>query len=295
MTELEIIAAALGRHAGGGAVLATLMQVDGSAYRGPGARLVVLPDGRTVGAISGGCLEKDVAAHAEQVRASRHAKTVRYDLTRDDDAAWGLNMGCHAVLDVLFEPAAGVPPHLAAAVDAEQRRDPAVIATCFRSPKGGPAVGARLVLLDEVATASGELAGDGALAGTLRTDAHRVMREERSDVVSYGTSDATMVFFEFVPRPIALVLCGEGADVEPLAALGDQLGWQVRRVARDQPLGRLDDRTAAVIMTHNYGRDLELLGAVLSSRVRYAGVLGDRKSTRLNSSHYSPSRMPSSA
>jgi xanthine dehydrogenase accessory factor len=279
MTELETIAAALANTGGGVAILATLMHVDGSAYRGPGARMVVRPDGTSAGAISGGCLEKDVMAHAERARAEGRARAVRYDLARDDDAPWGLNMGCNAILEVLLEPCSGVPEHLALAVDAERRRDGAVIATCFRAGDGGPAVGARLVLIDEDASASGALA-EGAFGGTVRTDAHRVMREERSDVVEYPQAPgAPAVFFEFISRPIALVVCGEGGDTAPLATLGESLGWQVRRVGKDEPLGRLDDRTAAVIMTHNYGRDLALLRELLKSRVRYVGVLGPRGRT----------------
>lgn len=280
MTELESIAAALGTAGGGVAILATLMHVDGSAYRGPGARMLVLPDGRTCGAISGGCLEKDVVAHAAEVRSSLVPRSVAYDLTRDDDAPWGLNMGCNAKLEVLLEPCTGVPEHLALAVDAERRRDGAVVATCFRTAAaGGPAVGARLTLIDEVATATGAL-GEGAFGGTVRTDAHRVMREERSDVVIYGKgADECAVFYEFIPRPIALVVCGEGHDTAPLTSLAESLGWQVRQVGKDDELGRLDDRTAAVIMTHNYARDGALLGAVLRTRVRYIGVLGPRGRT----------------
>jgi len=279
MTELETIAAALGPAGGGVAVLATLMQVDGSAYRGPGARMVVRPDGSSVGAISGGCLEKDILAHADAVRTSLAATLVHFDLTRDDNAPWGLNMGCEAKLDVLLEPCSGVPDHLAAAVDAERRRDGAVIATCFGAPAGGPAIGARLVLLDEVQSATGPLA-EGAFGGTVRTDAHRVMREERSDVVAYGSgADRVGVFFEYIARPVALVVCGEGADTAPLAALGESLGWQVRRVAKDDALGRLDDRTAVVVMTHNSPRDVALLGPLLASRTRYVGVLGPRRRT----------------
>jgi xanthine/CO dehydrogenase XdhC/CoxF family maturation factor len=279
MTELETIAAALGPAGSGVAVLATLVQVDGSAYRGPGARMVVRADGTSVGAISGGCLEKDIQAHAESVRGAASPKLVAYDLTRDDDAPWGLNMGCNAKLEVLLEPCNGVPDHLAAALDAERRRDGAVIATCFAAPAGGPAIGSRLVLLDEDQAATGPLA-EGASGGTVRTDAHRIMREERSDVVMYGTGPGRIgVFFEYIARPIALVVCGEGGDTAPLAALGESLGWQVRSVATDDALGRLDDRTAAVIMTHNYGRDLALLGPLLASRARYVGVLGPKRRT----------------
>jgi xanthine dehydrogenase accessory factor len=278
MTELESIAGALA-SAGGVAVLATLMRVDGSAYRGPGARMVVKPDDTTAGAISGGCLEKDIIAHAGLVRAEGTPRTVLYDLTRDDAAPWGLNMGCNAKLEVLLEPCFGIPEHVMLAVDAEQRRDGAVIATCFRAGVEGPKVGDRLTLMDEVERTAGPL-GDGAFGGTVKTDAHRVMAEQRSDVVEYPKAPgAPAVFFEFIPRPLALVVCGEGADTAPLQGLGDSLGWQVRRVGKDDPIGPLDDRTAAVVMTHNYGRDLALLGDLLRSRVRYVGVLGPRGRT----------------
>lgn len=278
MTELETIAAALATG-DGGAVLATLMHVDGSAYRGPGARMVVRGDSTIVGAISGGCLEKDIVAHAETVRAEGTARTIRYDLTRDDATPWGLNTGCNAKLEVLLEPCFGIPDQLMLAVDAEQRRDGAVIATCFRSGAGGPPVGARLTLMDEVENAAGPLA-QGALGGAIKGDAHRVMAEQRSDVVEYpALPGAPAVFFEFVARPIALVVCGEGADTAPLAGLADSLGWQVRRVGKDDAIGRLDDRTAAVVMTHNYARDLALLGELLRSRARYVGVLGPRGRT----------------
>ena len=96
MTELESIAAALATG-DGVSVLATLMHVDGSAYRGPGARMVVRADGTTIGAISGGCLEKDIIAHAGQVRAEGTARTILYDLTRDDATPWATRRTSTAV------------------------------------------------------------------------------------------------------------------------------------------------------------------------------------------------------
>ena len=50
-----------------GSVLATLVTVEGSSYRRPGARLLVKPDGTRIGSISGGCLEEDVLARAQGV------------------------------------------------------------------------------------------------------------------------------------------------------------------------------------------------------------------------------------
>lgn len=45
-------------------ILATVVKVEGSAYRRPGARMLIPIHGRTVGTVSGGCLEQDLAKKA---------------------------------------------------------------------------------------------------------------------------------------------------------------------------------------------------------------------------------------
>ena len=50
--------------------LATLVRARGSSYRRPGARMLITADGRTVGALSGGCLEEEVAVRAREVFAT---------------------------------------------------------------------------------------------------------------------------------------------------------------------------------------------------------------------------------
>ena len=283
--ELERSAAALSApRTGGVPVLVTLMSVAGSAYRGPGARMVVLGNDTTVGAISGGCLEKDVVAHAAKARAAGGPLAVSYDLTGDDDAPWGLNMGCNAKLDVLLEPCPqGVPAWLRQALDALTARAPVVIATLFGGTGApghrGPEVGARAMMVGNDAPLGGGLA-DGPLGGRIRADAQRVMDEERSDVVGYPAEGGeALVLHEFLPRPIRLVICGEGNDVAPLARLGAELGWQVVTLGKNDALPPADDRTAAVVMSHNYARDLALLGQLLPGRAGYVGLLGPRSRT----------------
>ena len=72
--------------AGREAALATVVRVEGSAYRRPGARMLVLGDGTTVGGVSGGCIERDVVYRAGGVTASGHPVLVRYDTTPDESA-----------------------------------------------------------------------------------------------------------------------------------------------------------------------------------------------------------------
>src|SRR4051812_19620457 len=103
MKELESIVRTLLAADVAGSVLATLVQVEGSSYRRPGARLLVTDDGRRVGSISGGCLEEDVITRARRVAASGEAEAVVYDTTSENDLVWGVGLGCHGVVRVLIE------------------------------------------------------------------------------------------------------------------------------------------------------------------------------------------------
>jgi xanthine dehydrogenase accessory factor len=89
------------------ALLATVENVDGSTYRGTGARMVVRADGSTVGAVSGGCLEADIVARAAELLVSGAPEMAHYDTRGSDDEVLGLGLGCRGVLDVKLEPLAG--------------------------------------------------------------------------------------------------------------------------------------------------------------------------------------------
>ena len=84
--------------------LATVVGVQGSAYRHEGARMLVLADGSVLGAISGGCLESDVAEVARDAIRSGQPRLLRYDMTAADDDLWGLGLGCNGIVEVLVQP-----------------------------------------------------------------------------------------------------------------------------------------------------------------------------------------------
>jgi len=89
------------------ALLATVVDVDGSTYRGTGARMVVRADGSTVGAVSGGCVEADIVARAAEMFGTGTPEVAHYDTRGSDDEVLGLGLGCRGVLDVRLEPLAG--------------------------------------------------------------------------------------------------------------------------------------------------------------------------------------------
>jgi len=285
MRQLPDTVAALERVSPSGerAVLATLMKVAGSAYSGPGATLLILPDASVSGNLGASCFEQDLVGHARRIRTSLVPELVRYDLTVDDDKPWGLGMGCRGKLDLLLEPApAGrVPEHLAFLVEAARDRQAAAVATVFRTGPSGPALGERAMVRADGRTA-GALPG-GPLGARALADARRVLAEGRSRLARHRLppgGGAAELLVEYVPPPIALLICDGGRGAESLARLGGELGWQVTAIGKDRMPGAPDDRTAAVIMSHNYERDLALLTALLPSPARFIGLLGSRTRAR---------------
>ncbi len=282
MSEVSDLCAAVeaAPPAKGAPVLATLVKVAGSAYSGPGARLLMFPDGAMAGALGAVCFEQDLAARAERLRASGAREVATYDLRKDDARPWGLGMGCHGKLDLLLEPVAPghAPSHLAFLRDAARDRQAAVVATLFRGGDGDQ-VGARLLLRADGA-AAGDLA-EGPFGSAVRARARAALKARRTRLVTFAAPTGRVeVLLEYVPPPIALVVCGGGRDTGPLARIGAELGWQVTVIARDEVPAHLDERMAALVMTHNYERDLLLLRTFLTSPAPYVGLLGARDRAR---------------
>src|SRR5687768_15207065 len=85
--------------------LATIVGVEGSSYRRPGARMLIREDDSRTGTISAGCLETDVAEHARRVMRTGAATLVEYDTrASSEELAWGMGLGCNGIVRVLVEP-----------------------------------------------------------------------------------------------------------------------------------------------------------------------------------------------
>jgi xanthine dehydrogenase accessory factor len=293
------------RARGERAAIATVVRVRGSTYRREGARLLILADGRTLGSISGGCLEGDVAEQAQEVIATGRPRLLSYDLTSDDDAVWGLGLGCNGAIDVFVEPVSrdGGPgpdlPALLADTIADRRR--LAMATVVVGPEGGPAPGARIVVPEEGppqgTTGDRDLDARMAAAARAQLDAGR----SKSVAVDMPGGEGTL-FIEVAAPPLPLLVCGAGHDAAPLVRLAHQLGWWVT-VADSRPAfasrdrfpeadevilaedrdvarkARIDRHTFVVVMTHNFLHDLALLRGLLASPARYIGLLGPRART----------------
>ncbi|MGG1518302.1 XdhC family protein [Paenibacillus oryzisoli] len=88
-------------------VLATVIHVEGHAYRKQGAVMVLMADGSKVGSISPGCLEADLAAYVPGVWDSQKPQMVEYDMRPADDFGWGETIGCGGLIRIILEPITG--------------------------------------------------------------------------------------------------------------------------------------------------------------------------------------------
>ncbi len=85
-------------------MLATLLAVEGHAYRKPGASMLLLPDGGRIGSLSPGCIDSDMHERALDLLADDFSEVVTYNLQPEEDAVWGEEIGCGGKLRILLEP-----------------------------------------------------------------------------------------------------------------------------------------------------------------------------------------------
>jgi len=276
--------------------LATVVSVEGSSYRRPGARMLITESGETSGVLSGGCLERDVCERAQKVMRSGTPVMVRYDTTNKDDVVWGLGLGCNGIIDVLIEPAttehvAGVLQLLA---ECAERDAPGVIATVFHIDGDvETTIGARALLYP-----------DGTIDGEFPSPIFDDLREATSSCVKrYEVTGGHIdVFIEVVQPRVRLVIFGAGPDALPIVNLAKMLSWHTTvvdtraRVSSRERFSNADvvllcrpeevmsqvslsERTCVVVMTHNYLHDCELVSQLLPLPLRYLGCLGPRQRT----------------
>ncbi len=207
--------------------LATLVRVEGSSYRRPGARMLIWPDGKTIGSLSAGCLEEEVKLRAREVFETAEPALISFDTRR--------RFGCAGRIDVLIEHAREkFFVDLAENLDARR--------LCFAITRFSDGkVGTRIAQFDHE-----------------QEQQHELMQQ--------------------IHPPIRLWIFGDGPDNVPFHSLGQLLGWEMNTFVDANALAFAPDRwTAAIVKSHNYGRDFAALQRLLPLNLRYVGLIGPRK------------------
>lgn len=249
-------------------VLVTVVDLVGSSYRKPGVRMLVMENGESFGAISGGCVEKDVKRQAQKVLQTNQPLMMAYD--------GRFKLGCEGTIGILLEPFAPSAELLERFKTAISSRESFKMSSPFSQDMGvfdGP--------------------------GTSITFAEGVsFRLNGTDGISNHTWSGP-TFAEHLPPCFKLVIVGTEHDAVQLCMLASITGWEVTVVCSpnnpkspsdfpgathvlDKSVDeleqlRFDAQTAVVLMSHSYAKDLKHLIALKNSAPLYLGILGAKK------------------
>lgn len=244
--------------------LASVVSLDGSSYRRPGVRMSVQSDGKMIGAVSGGCVEKEVLRQAQSVFESNQPKLMVYD--------GRYRLGCEGILYILIEPFQPDASFYDAFEEQCQSRKSFTISSSFSKKEEHIHFGISTFYLNNA---------------SFKMRAH----DDHEDFLD--------VFDQTIKPGFKLVIVGSEHDAVQLCKYASSTGWEVDIVAPpDDPksitnfpgashyLGiseqefeelELDSQTAMVFMTHSYVKDLKYLLASVNKEVPYIGLLGPSK------------------
>jgi xanthine/CO dehydrogenase XdhC/CoxF family maturation factor len=261
-------------------ILGTIIATRGSTYRKPGAMMLIAKDGSHRGLISGGCLESDLAEHAQQVLLDGEVHKIIYDLSADTDLVWGLGIGCDGAIELMLQ-------RLEASDDFGFL---AMLESAWEARQDG--------VLRMVINSNDSDRQPGSITFTRGDDSHDLSRRYWLETITTDTGDMDMLMVPVKPPP-ALLVCGAGIDAVPLTRLAIEMGWdctvvdhrsgfasadrfpdscdvrvlQAKELACNVELGRFD---AAVIMGHNLKYDRQYLSQLVEAPPAYIGLLGPR-------------------
>lgn len=288
----EILNALCSDSSLGGEVLATIIHVEGSAYRKEGTSMLFRRDGTQVGLLSAGCLETDLACRVQEARNGGTAQTVIYDMQAEDDWSWGQGAGCNGVIHVHIEP-----------VDAFLRDQ--LYKLKFHLDNGNRVTMIKKMTNDHQVSDYLFLADGQHLFGkwhggvpreikTLINDVHQSY--PKSGIKYFAELPANLYIHCFEPKP-RLIIFGAGADAVPLVKVASLAGFSVvvsdwrsnlctetNFPAADRllvgypsetiPLLHVTSSDSVLIITHQFQRDKELVDQLKGQKLSYLGVLG---------------------
>jgi xanthine/CO dehydrogenase XdhC/CoxF family maturation factor len=270
-------------------VLATVLRTEASTYRKAGARMLIAPDGRASGILSGGCLEADLAARAARVLDRGRPERIWFDTRDSEDAVWGLGMGCQGAMDIWLQPElpqAGYPvmTYLRRCLETGT---PGALAQIVGGDAAPHELGRTVFAAADAAAAPDALAAAANPHASTRPALRRV---------SVGGRNLE-VFSAPIELPPSILLCGAGPDAVPVHEFAVRLGWRVsiydhrpafaqaahfpgaRAVicARAEKLCEHVDPAqfdAAIVMSHHLAADRAYLEALVAAAPRFIGLLG---------------------
>ncbi|MDX6748039.1 XdhC family protein [Polaribacter sp. PL03] len=245
-------------------VLVTVVDLDGSSYRKPGVRMLISNNNSYIGAVSGGCVEKEIIRRAQSVFTDNKAKVITYD--------GRYRLGCEGILYILIEPFIITDSFLHSFLFALENRETVNINSYFK--KQDEAIG-----------------NYGSIITFKNTEQFTL-----SNSLSIETLNNETVFTQNLKPLFKLLIIGGEHDAVKLCKIASNLGWEIDVItaAKDSKLksdfpgasavygetpetiqfNNIEEDTAIVLMNHSYVQDLKYLVQLSKHTPKYIGILG---------------------
>jgi xanthine dehydrogenase accessory factor len=281
--------------------LATVVMVNGSAYRRPGARMLITQNGNYTGAISGGCLEGDALKKAQLVIFNQKSMVVTYDTTDEDDQKFGIGLGCNGIIQILMEPIlihdSNNPIELL--IKAIQQPNEYFLTTFFSLKNAlDSQIGTRLCNFKHEFQPAVESPYNDLFLHSLPI--HEGVESIKRATVTL--SEDSFVFIEKFQQPYKVVIFGAGNDVIPLVKILRVMGLPIVLIDGRENLANaerfpevnqiivssaemvfdqlnVEQQDLVLLMTHNFEYEVKVLERLLEVHPRYIGILGPKKKT----------------
>jgi len=276
-------------------VLATITHVEGSAYRKEGASMLFLEDGSQIGMISAGCLESSLSDYVLELLETGASRSFVFDMQSSDPLSWGEESGCGGLIHVTMEPVTVVlKDHLCTLKNYLAHQTEVMLIKRFSTD--GAVADYRFLTSER--HQFGEWRGDFPQElGDLATSEKSL----KSGMMLVSSMDSDVFVHTYYPKP-RLIIFGAGPDARPLAEFAANIGFSVivadwrsaycdRRYfpnAESILLGFPEETIRmihftpydyAIVMTHNYKRDQQLVRLLSERQLCYLGILGSTSRT----------------
>lgn len=301
MNDLMRVLKILKRRRSESFALATVVKIEGSAYRHEGAKMLIDAKGRRYGVISGGCLEEDIIHHADEVLQTGKSKLLRYDHQKETDLNWGPWSGCAGVVYIYIEKTSWN--------FLKDRKGNSL----WETIEGKLSMGKRVISLKYIEEESSSQAGAYySDEGNVLAGPDDLVQQHIQELEAFSSDhkQTNMVFLEnqrillmeqFQPKE-SVYIFGAGTDTEFLVELLAKLDFSVTVVdprseryeqgnfaaasefvidfphlyLRHHPIA---EKSYYLIMTHNFQWDQAILPYFLKHPPKYLGLLGSTKRT----------------
>lgn len=259
MKELMIILERLAEllKSGESIALATVVHVEGSAYRRPGARMLIDSNGNWWGGISGGCLEGDLLKKAQLAMHQQAIKRITYDTREDDPFQLGVGLGCQGLIEILIDP---IRENIEQTYNVLKQALDSSESNFICTQWSGTNFHCRL-----------------------------------QDKAKIGWNEQEQIFTEYLPARTRIWVVGNQFDACSFIELCLNLAWDVRWVGNTQKMrkdivkrvtasydwdsvGGIYSSDFVVMMTHDFDRDVAFINQYLvGNTFQYVGILGPTK------------------